>query len=198
MAIITIAAANLDRIQAGDRIVAVDGRSLRTPRAVATGLAAVAPGVRGIRLESPNPASTVEWYLYPGNVDAVTVERDAKTYRTAAAAAKAWGKAHGMVNRGGSLYWDTDDAAQARTLAIAAGLRSKALMGREFLTRNPVATGFMVKGYQRPFTGASSYGHTTPTTHYTKGWEALAAHLASKGVLLTDTNGRYTTKGQDA
>ena len=59
---------------AGDQLVAFDGHPLRVTREVAPGYPRAADGAR--RLVNPNEdASGVEWWLYPDQVDRITVHR---------------------------------------------------------------------------------------------------------------------------
>ena len=152
----------LDRVRPGDTIVAINGHPVAS-RAVTTSLGEVAPGVAGVRTAPPRRPSGIEWVLYPRGVRQVTVERR-RSFKTAAAAAKAWGNALGMTNVGGSLYWSADRAPQR---AAAYGLRVR-----------PTGRGLLVTGY------SADAGHT-------KGWEALAPYLVRRGIIERDSDGQF-------
>jgi hypothetical protein len=69
----------LEDLRPGDQITGHGGRPCRRPLRVTAALGPIEPGspVRGVRVESPNPASGVEWVLYPAQMDgrAMDVER---------------------------------------------------------------------------------------------------------------------------
>lgn len=63
-------------LRIGDRILSHGGRVYRTPLRVIAELGPIEFGssVRGVRVESPNPASGVEWVLYPSQMDGREME----------------------------------------------------------------------------------------------------------------------------
>lgn len=168
-------------VRPGDVIVAVDARKLEQPRTVELSLTDGA-----IRLVNPNPESKVIHNLYADQHHFLTVERKmtgARRFATAKAAAKAWGRERGIVNRGGSLYWDVegvqtfDDLASKRQevaqLADAAGLGYKALYAYNRFVGDRVITGWLVTGY-----GSG------------KGWEVLSERLIRRGAIKL-VDGKY-------
>jgi len=66
----------LAELRIGDRILSHGGRAYRTPLRVTDELGPVTFGspVRGVRVESPNPSSGVEWVLYPSQMDGHELE----------------------------------------------------------------------------------------------------------------------------
>lgn len=62
----------------GDRIKSWDGHAYNPPRRVMYELGPIEPGspVQGVRLENPNPGSTLEYVLYPSQMDGRTLEVD--------------------------------------------------------------------------------------------------------------------------
>jgi hypothetical protein len=76
----TITVHRLIELRAGDRIKSHGGRPYRKPLRVIDPLGLIEPGspVEGVRVESPNPSSGIEWVLYPSQMDGrvMEVERD--------------------------------------------------------------------------------------------------------------------------
>lgn len=76
----TITVHRLAELRPGDRIKSHGGRAYRKPLTVTDALGPIEPGspVQGVRVESPNPDSGIEWVLYPSQMDgrAMEVERD--------------------------------------------------------------------------------------------------------------------------
>jgi len=70
----------LAQLRVGDRLLSFNGRAYRTPLRVTDELGPIEPGasVIGVRVESPNPSSGIEWVLYPAQMDGrqMEVERD--------------------------------------------------------------------------------------------------------------------------
>ncbi|WP_295124980.1 hypothetical protein [uncultured Leifsonia sp.] len=63
-------------LRIGDRILSHGGRVYRTPLRVTDELGPIEWGspVRGVRVENPNPASGIEWVLYPSQMDGREME----------------------------------------------------------------------------------------------------------------------------
>lgn len=66
----TIIITRLADLRVGDAILSLDGTRSPRPRVVVAELGPLEPGspVRGVRLQSPNPGSGVEYVLYPSQV----------------------------------------------------------------------------------------------------------------------------------
>lgn len=66
----------LSELRTGDVILSLDGRPYRKPLRVTDALGPIEPGspVKGVRVESPNPASGIEWVLYPSQLDGHRLE----------------------------------------------------------------------------------------------------------------------------
>jgi hypothetical protein len=196
MSIQTLTVDRLDAIRPGDAILAIDGHRLGYgPRLVR---AILADG-QGWNTEPPYEGSAIEWNIYRGSIhESVTVSPAPKprvrTFKTADAAAKAWGNAHGIYNRGGSLYWDAETREQAYALARGTGLGVKRIERRGYsrLVGDMVTTEvvYLVTGYGRAFRGQDSWGHRNAATYFTKGWAALAETMLANG-LLEQVDGRY-------
>ena len=75
----TITINRLADLRIGDRIKSWDGHAYNPPRVVTTTLGPIEAGspVQGVRLANPNPYSTLEYVLYPSQMDgrALEVER---------------------------------------------------------------------------------------------------------------------------
>lgn len=74
----TIIVTRLAELRIGDHITSCDGKPYRTPLHVLDELGPIEPGspVRGVRVESPNPSSGIEWVLYPSQMDGRRMEVD--------------------------------------------------------------------------------------------------------------------------
>lgn len=66
----------LAELRIGDRLLSFNGRPYRAPLRVTDELAPIEFGspVRGVRVESPNPSSGIEWVLYPSQMDGRQME----------------------------------------------------------------------------------------------------------------------------
>lgn len=181
MSTITITGGNLADLRPGDIVIALDGHTLREPRKVGAMLGPVAPGVDGVRLDVPG--SSVEHVLYPGRHETLTIERArVRRFSTPKAAAKAWGTAHGIVNTGGSLYWDAENRIEAAELVAAAGhgLRFRVMWSNARVSRligQRVERGYLVTGY-------------SANTGTDRGWETLSGRLLARGTIV-ERDGKY-------
>ena len=65
-------------LRIGDRIKSWDGHAYNPPRIVTTTLGPIEAGspVQGVRLANPNPDSTLEYVLYPSQMDSRTLGVD--------------------------------------------------------------------------------------------------------------------------
>lgn len=72
----TITVHRLAELRVGDRITSHGGRAYRTPLRVTDPLGPIEAGspVQGVRVESPNPSSGIEWVLYPSQMDGRPME----------------------------------------------------------------------------------------------------------------------------
>jgi hypothetical protein len=63
-------------LQAGDKLLSLDGRPYSNPLRVTDPLGPIETGspVQGVRVANPNPSSVVEWVFYPSQVDGRTLE----------------------------------------------------------------------------------------------------------------------------
>lgn len=66
----------LAELRIGDRLISHGGRAYRTPLRVTDELGPIEFGspVIGVRVESPNPSSGIEWVLYPSQTDGRQME----------------------------------------------------------------------------------------------------------------------------
>lgn len=76
MALETLTITRLADLRFGDRIKSWDGNTYNPPRRVMYELRPIEPGspVQGVRLENPNPDSTLEYVLYPSQMDGRRLE----------------------------------------------------------------------------------------------------------------------------
>lgn len=71
-----ITVTRLGELRIGDRLISHGGRAYRTPLRVTRELGPIEFGspVTGVRVESPNPSSGIEWVLYPSQMDGRQME----------------------------------------------------------------------------------------------------------------------------
>ena len=70
-----ITVTRLAELRIGDRLISHGGRAYRTPLRVTDELGPIEFGsVTGVRVESPNPSSGIEWVLYPSQMDGRQME----------------------------------------------------------------------------------------------------------------------------
>ena len=182
----------LASVRVGDTVVGIGGHTIEPRRVIEVDRDSVRTAAPGDR------PTLVEWRIYERQVDnGLTVQRDTdvpvRGHAALVDAGRAWGRARGIVNRGGSLYWDAPTRREANLLASSArgGLyvknvfNSARTMFGQRIGGPRVPDAFLVDGYQRSFIGQRDH-----VRHYTKGWEALGEHLLRRGDLVRGGDGR--------